>query len=46
MGRRRVGDEGYRTGRRGGDGIRKKGKERERGGKERSTLPGFLQHPH
>jgi hypothetical protein len=43
MGRRRVGDEGYRTGRRGGDGIRKKGKGKGReGGKH---TPGFLQHP-
>jgi hypothetical protein len=35
VGWRRVGDEGYRTGRRGGDGIRKKGK--GKGGKVGST---------
>jgi hypothetical protein len=36
MGRRRVGDEGYRTGRRGGDGIRKKGKGKGREGGKHS----------
>jgi hypothetical protein len=36
MGKRREGDKGYRTGRRGGDGIRKKGK-----GKGREAHPLF-----
>jgi hypothetical protein len=38
MGRRRVGDEGCRTGR---DGIRKKGKRKGRGGEKGSTAPVF-----
>jgi hypothetical protein len=42
-GRRRVGNEGYRTGR--GRGWDKKKRERKEGGEGEKHTPGFLQHP-